>query len=110
MRLRLCKTKTKTKTKTKSKTKMNKAGNQRAVRSPRSDERDVLVKIWLGRSVAVGLIGAPRWRASPAVEALLPQMYSHGEVELWRIGGAGQEPTGQASPERGESFFRGLVG
>ena len=54
--------------------------------------------------------GAPRRRVSVAVEAWVPEMYSHGEGELWRSGGAGQEPTGKASPERGESFFRGLVG
>ncbi len=52
----------------------------------------------------------PRQRVSAAVEAREPEMDSHGEGELWRSGGAGQEPTGKVSSELGESFFCGLVG
>ncbi len=42
--------------------------------------------------------GSPRRPVIEAVEAWVPEMYSHGEGDLWRSGGAEEEATGQASP------------
>ncbi len=47
---------------------------------------------------------------SLAVEAFAPlKLYSHGEGELWRSGGAGQKPDGCVLTELEKPLFCGLV-